>query len=213
MPEHVQGHVSGQFRPGMLLSGTAPVVVVETAPVFDPATKGTTATLTNSNTTISTSFASWTSARSVLSKNSGKWHAELQIGTIDAASSVLFGLCSATADLNTYLGNQSRNDYMLQGNARGSIFYWNSDGQFVVSGVTVASVGQKAMVTVDFDAGKVWLGINGTYHNSGNPVAGTNATVTFTAGTTLYLAASVYGTSTGTLVVPAYTPTGFTNFA
>lgn len=213
MPEHVQGHVSGVFRPGMLLSGTATVVVPEVAPAFDPATKGSTTTLTNSDRTISTAFASWISARSVLSKNSGKWHAELEIGTINAASSVLFGLCSATANLNTYLGNQSRNDYMLQGNAGGSIFYWNSAGQFGVTGVAAASVGQKSMVTIDFDAGKAWLGINGTYHNSGNPVSGANATVTFTPGTTLYLAASVYSTSTGTLVVPSYTPTGYTNFA
>jgi hypothetical protein len=36
---------------------------------------------------------------------------------------------------------------------------------------------------VDFDAGKIWIGKNGTWYNSGNPAAGTNETSTFTAGT------------------------------
>ena len=32
------------------------------------------------------------------------------------------------------------------------------------------------MMAIDFPAGKVWFGLNGTWYNSGNPGAGTNAT-------------------------------------
>lgn len=38
-------------------------------------------------------------------------------------------------------------------------------------------------LAIDFDNGKFWVGHNGTWYNSGDPAAGTNATSTFTAGT------------------------------
>ena len=36
------------------------------------------------------------------------------------------------------------------------------------------------MGAVDVDAGKLWIGVNGVWFNSGNPATGSNATLTFT---------------------------------
>lgn len=209
MPALLQAHTTGILRPRLLPTGQAIV-----APMFNSADKGALATLSNGDRTISTSAgASWWTARTLLSKSTGKWHAEMVLGVINAGSSALFGVCAFDAATNTYLGSQGKKDIVIQGNAGGTCYYWNGAGQFAASGITAATAGQRATVSVDFDAGKVWLGINGVYHNSGNPAAGTNATATFTANSTLFFAASVYDTSTGTLVIPLYTPSGFSNLA
>lgn len=50
--------------------------------------------------------------------------------------------------------------------------------------------GQRAMVAFDADSGKVYTGVNGTWHNSGNPTAGTGAVYTFTPGATLWFPAA-----------------------
>lgn len=210
MPALVQGHIEGVLRPGLLPTGRA--VIVENAPTWNPANKGGNTTLTNNNTTIATGIAAWTSAISLVAKNSGKYHGEMTIDVIDAASSPLFGVARLDAVNNTYLGNQGRVDVVVQGKAGGSVYVWNSVTQLAGTGLSVASVGTRACVSVDFDAGKIWVGLNGAYYNSGNPVTGTNPTATFTAGTTLGLAASVYNTGKGTLVVPIHTPTGYSNF-
>ena len=56
--------------------------------------------------------------------------------------------------------------------------------------------GDRMVVAVDIDAGKAWWGkFDGTtltWHNSGNPANGTNATATFTAGTAMTPAVSCY---------------------
>lgn len=215
MPSLVQGHIDGVLRPGLLPTGRVIIVEsapTESAPTWDPANKGVITTLTNSNTTISTGIAAWTSAISLVAKNSGKYHGEMTIDVIDAVSSPLFGVARLDAVNNTYLGNQGRVDVVVQGKAGGSVYVWNSVTQLAGTGLSVASVGTRACVSVDFDAGKIWVGLNGAYYNSGNPVTGTNPTATFTAGTTLGLAASVYNTGKGTLVVPIHTPTGYSNF-
>jgi len=56
--------------------------------------------------------------------------------------------------------------------------------------------GDRIVVAVDIDAGKAWWGkFDGTtltWHNSGDPANGTNATATFTAGTAMTPAVSCY---------------------
>ena len=46
-----------------------------------------------------------------------------------------------------------------------------------------ASAGDILMGAVDADAGKFWIGVNGTWMNSGDPAAGSNNQITFTNST------------------------------
>jgi hypothetical protein len=48
----------------------------------------------------------------------------------------------------------------------------------------------KAMIAIDFDAGKLWFGTNGTF--SGDPVAGTDPAWTFVPNNELYVYAGLY---------------------
>jgi hypothetical protein len=61
---------------------------------------------------------------------------------------------------------------------------------------TFTSGTDEAMIEVDFDAGKLWFGANGTWANSGNPGAGTSPIYTWTPGATWQLVADMYYPST-----------------
>jgi hypothetical protein len=65
-------------------------------------------------------------------------------------------------------------------------FYINAGGGTAyqaASGPTVAGAGvnKTYMFAVDFDNAKIWIGIDGVWHNSGNPAAGTNQTLSMTS--------------------------------
>jgi hypothetical protein len=53
------------------------------------------------------------------------------------------------------------------------------------------STGQEVMMAVDFTAGKIWFGIDGTWFNSGDPEAGTNPTYSSMPAGDYYLAVSL----------------------
>jgi hypothetical protein len=55
---------------------------------------------------------------------------------------------------------------------------------------TALTGGDVVMVAFDIDAGDVWFGLNGTWLNSGDPGAGTNAIDTTMAAGTYYIGAS-----------------------
>lgn len=58
--------------------------------------------------------------------------------------------------------------------------------------------GQRCLIAFDADNGRVFTGVNGTWHNSGNPTAGTGAVFTFTPDGTLWFpAASPWSAETG----------------
>ena len=62
---------------------------------------------------------------------------------------------------------------------------WNGVSGGTASGTQLFASyasGDIVNLAIDFSAGKIWVGKNGTYYNSGNPSAGTNETSTFTAG-------------------------------
>jgi|SaaInlV_125m_DNA_1040241.scaffolds.fasta_scaffold28193_2 hypothetical protein len=160
-------------------------------------------TLSNGNTTYSLSNYSY-NTRSTLGMPSGKFYWEQKV---NASSSVRIGLCTSgfTTDLDTdnanayYGGSGGGGVYLLLSNTTTSWQYTNNDtsrntGTYstaIASGSTSILMG-----AVDVDAGKLWIGVDGVWFNSGNPATGSNATLTFTnnSGDDLQIFAG-YGTS------------------
>ena len=62
------------------------------------------------------------------------------------------------------------------------------------TGVTAAAAGDIVNFALDMDNRKFWIGLNGTYFNSGNPATGTNAQFSWTADE--YVAPYIYTYST-----------------
>jgi hypothetical protein len=134
-------------------------------------------TLSNGNldwTTASTFY--FANAVSTIAPKTGKYYVETVcqnasysgIGFVNAAS-----ISSITG--NYGLGAPS-DGWFRQGTAV------NSNNSNLVTGMSALAVGDIVGLALDLDNGKAWWSKNGTWHNSGDPANGTNATVTFTPG-------------------------------
>ena len=122
--------------------------------------------------------------------SSGKWYAEAAAVLISGVgNSCMLGFTSSNqsisatafgATLTPWIGV----DASINGN--GLRLVWNGVSGGTASSTTLFATyasGDVVNFAIDFDNGKLWIGKNGTWYNSGNPAAGTNATTTFTAGT------------------------------
>jgi hypothetical protein len=151
---------------------------------------------------------------------SGKWYFEYTITTLSSNKSCAFGI-GKTADYPTGAG--------AAGSWTGCVGYGDfgdtylrpiseASGVSNTSGVaaTTFSVNDVIMIAFDVDAGKFWMGKNGTWFDSGNPSGGTNEKQTFTTGINWRPWCVQYGSSAAQSVANfgqrafAYTPpTGF----
>ncbi len=159
-------------------------------------------TLSNGNTTYSLSNYSY-NTRSTLGMPSGKFYWEQnQSGTNTRIGLITSGF---TIDLDTdnanayYGGSGGGGVYLLMSNTTTSWQYTNNDTSQNTGTYTTAiasGANDILMGAVDVDAGKLWIGVNGVWFNSGNPATGSNATLTFTnnSGDDLQIFAG-YGTS------------------
>ena len=116
-------------------------------------------------------------------------------GNLQVSGDVVYGMQKATqgvttgkwyfeARLNTYqndtavgLANETENTYTnFTGGSTNSVGYL-ADGRFFYNGSSTtyssASGGNIFQVAFDADSGKIWVGINNTWQNSGDPAAGT----------------------------------------
>ena len=90
-------------------------------------------------------------------------------------SNYYYGISHVDASRNSYLGQQADQ------------VGWFRDGTFWVGAANVGTFGPAfttsdvAMLAYDPDTGKLWVGKNGTWHNSGNPTAGTGEVYTVNA--------------------------------
>lgn len=170
--------------------------------------------LSNGDRTVTASGDSnFRSSRGNLLRNSGKRYFEVNVTTLNTAtfiSTIGAATLSLPSSVQPYI-NANSYVYNTAGNVYMGTFNSLSTSGFVQ--------GDKVMMAVDFDAGKIWFGRNGTWLNAGNPGAGTNQSGTFTANT--MLAPIVNPASNGgvmTIVLgdtdsPAFTytvPSGFT---
>ncbi len=109
---------------------------------------------------------------------SGKWYFEATVSAIGVSFSMAIGVINATGigvTQNDFLnngwffegGNALKYDHSIVGAAHGS--------------TPIAS--DVIMCAIDADTNKIWWGLNGTFFNSGDPAAGTNAAFTNLSGT------------------------------
>jgi hypothetical protein len=180
---------------------------------WDPGHTSVNVTLSSGNSVATDNANSnWDIARGQTGKNTGKWRVKFTITTISGGGTPNFSGSFGLAPSSVVLDNQ----YLGQGG--GSIgFYLKYSGgtEKIISNVATAmsltqcSAGDTGDLWVDFDAGKVWAGKNGTANGTGDPVAGTNPDATFTANTTLYLATSNISFSAIKLEQGASATTGY----
>ena len=143
-------------------------------------------TLTNGNLTYSLSNYSH-NTRSTMALTSGKYYWEQKQSDINSR----IGLCTSgfRNDLDT-----DSTDAIIGGTGNGGLFLvmsaagtsWqmtnNNTSRSVTTYTNAIASGANdiLMGAVDVDAGKLWIGVNGTWFNSGNPATAANPTLTFT---------------------------------
>lgn len=137
-------------------------------------------TLSDGNRTASRAAvaAFWRHVRGTTSRSSGKYYFEIRLNAADATSNWMLGLTNATAVADGYPGSTSYGLGIRLGDNFESGF--TDVASVVFSFFAAAGV---ARFAVDFDAGKVWVGKNGSWLGSGDPSAGTNHAYTFTPAT------------------------------
>ena len=119
----------------------------------------------------------------------GKWYVEAAAVTYSGiGNSTMLGFTSSTQEFTATAFGSTLTPWLgVDASINNSTIRLNWNG---VSGGTASATllfgtyasGDVVNFAIDFDAGKFWVGKNGTWYNSGNPAAGTNATTTFTAG-------------------------------
>jgi hypothetical protein len=190
----------------------------------DPEVTSSTLTLTNTDLTFEGTAAAWYGGKGVYWHTTGKKYFEItNDANIDAG--LLCGLGDASADFTTpgnYVGNYIANTVMgkswgIWANRSAGVITYGDDTSATPSGTPITT-GGRINVAVDFDAGKMWFGLDGSWVGSGNPASGTNPTYTFTPNAALYAAISVYGVGQiatlnfGASVFTDTVPSGFSSW-
>ena len=145
--------------------------------------------LTNAGLTYSLSNYSY-NTRSTLGFTKGKWYWEQKQSDV----STRIGLITSgytndldTDNTNAYYGTSANGGvYLLLSAGSTSWQRTNNDTSRSIDTYTSAiasSSGSILMGAVDADAGKLWVGVNGVWMNSGDPAAGSNNQITFTNST------------------------------
>lgn len=157
---------------------------------FNPAATDSKITLSNSDATAlrsTTSSGTWCMTLGLTARSSGNYYAELANDANGSSNgSLIFGVALSTASLTSYLGSDA-SGWGIQAN--------NTIDNAVYHGGTQTNSGAgssctRAMVAYAAASGKIWLGKNGIWFNSGDPATGVNPTYTTTPGSVLYLALS-----------------------
>ena len=122
----------------------------------------------------------------------GKWYWEVKLVTCsngDGSEATIIGISNQSPVNAGYSGSIVVNDGIgIRGNGKA----WGADGSSgggqETSGWDAIAVGNTAMIAVDFDNGKLYHGINGTWGNSGDPTSGSSGTgaYAFTVGTDVW---------------------------
>lgn len=146
--------------------------------VMSPIDKSSAITMSNGNLTVTNpSTSSWNHGRGSLFVSSGKWYYEW---TPTAGTYALAG----------WMLDVSGNDYVEEESDVATTYYRGVDsggagfriaGAATDASVTLFGLNDVVMMAIDVDTMKMWVGINGTWYNSGDPANGTNPVGTWTA--------------------------------
>jgi hypothetical protein len=140
-----------------------------------------------------------------MAASSGKYYFEWTRNNSGGNWSVGLAFLSATSGSVNSLPNNFGYDAATFGvYPDGSALYNGSN-----TNVGAQGTGSTRMLAIDIDAGKLWMGLNGTWYNSGNPAAGTNPTKSsFPTGAVIPVIGNS-ATSTG-IVTTNFGQSGFT---
>ena len=130
----------------------------------------------------------FSTCRGTIGVSSGKWYFEaLNTGTTGSSGNNMIGVMTTTTSAldNTY-GGSTTSSYQDNGGLQGD----NSTGTVSSSGN-----GDIIMVAFDVDTSKMWVGKNGTWMNSGNPVTGVGYVFSALPVSPLAPQVSMYGNS------------------
>lgn len=138
-----------------------------------------------------------------LANDNGTHRTNLSVVTHDAGKRYLAALMYAELTDNGFVmgavptgsstagyPGQFSGGFGCQFNRPAGVGVWASGSFSTLAGSTVANQPDVVMMAIDFDAGKIWYGLNGTWFNSGNPATGANPSQTFTANTAMHAAMS-----------------------
>jgi hypothetical protein len=150
-------------------------------------------------------------------QTTGKYYTEMEITLPTFSADVLIGLADTGSDNGStgYIG-----------------FYVASvgfrNGEYFINGFTGQSLGRHIpafsgnstftfCIACDFDAKRLWIGIDGSYRDSGDPAAGTNPNLTWTSvqdGRALFPALRLYESGQSARLKSSYLhlPSGFENW-
>jgi len=185
--------------------------------VWNPLAVGPNITISNGNSNASSGTNSIKGLLSTFAIGGGaKWYWEVTITALASDLRLEIGLATYQYNYASgYLsGTSNAGAAIWSGTAFG--FYVNGPSVFSAT-VTALAVNDVVMFAYDDATGKIWVGKNGTFYNSGAPASGTGNVTTMTAGSN-YLPAAMINTSGGTNAIDlnggqrafAYTaPTGF----
>ena len=173
------GIMAGQMR-----TATGPASVT-----LDPVAMAAGGVLSNGNLTLSRTVGTTVCARATRGATSGLLYFEATLDVKANSFSPAVGLQTAAGDLTTDLGQETA-EYGLR--ADGSIY---RSADFTGGWDSASAQGAVIMVAVDFTGKKIWFGRNGVWLGSGDPVAGTNASATFTTASALFPAVQVNSTA------------------
>jgi hypothetical protein len=137
------------------------------------------ATLANGNLDSSGAISSYVGAVSTIAMSSGKWYWEHTLtGVGQTSGNGIVASTSLASAVGATYGYATATDCWWR--ASNGVVYNNSAA--AVSGLATFSANDVMNIAVDFDAGKLWFGENGTWDSSGNPATGANPTITFSPG-------------------------------
>lgn len=143
---------------------------------WDPANTAASITLSGGNRTATGNANSGGIAKSLSSKSTGKWYAEVKNTAYSSAGTNgcgMIGIVTSGETLTNYLGQGSGCAGIWRVGAS-SVRSYFAAAETIHSGT--AATNDVYMLAWDADAGLVWFGRNGTWVGSGNPAAGTGAT-------------------------------------
>ena len=134
---------------------------------------GNSTTLSNGNTTVTSSGASHKNAFSSLGVSSGKWYCEIEVDTLNTHQKI-----GVASDDNVEINKTSPSEF--SGNANG--YAYRNDGQIEGGGGSISSYGNSYTngdiigIAMDLDNNKLYFSKNGTFQNSGDPTSGATGT-------------------------------------
>ena len=142
--------------------------------------------LSNGNTTLSLSDYSF-NTRSSLAMPAGKWYWEVKGSS---STNIRVGVTTANSNSNldpddsSFFWGDAGNGGVYIGNTAVAASWQRTNNDTSVSIDSGPAIGGAAdaiiMIALDVDAGKLWLGQDGVWCDSGDPAAGTDAWITLT---------------------------------